>query len=244
MDEGSLLRSHRLEAQTLLILGRGKDSELSFLGLTPLRVLGKHVERIVRVRDMNSSINMRRLINVQRKSELAVPLETGTFVVTGQGLATVAFACLGSATFHFLFLRLTKARDEDLALTRFVLFARIRGVACGFIWVTTCPFGLSARLRAAPLSIFTFARTMAGLGAEVRSTLQLFAANTAASDVLKPALLIFHCLLATHASFLHKERAFGTRFVVLVAVVRDLWMSTVFCSIARRPARWRSCATW
>jgi hypothetical protein len=100
------------------------------------------------------------------------------------------------------------------------------------------PFGLAASLLASlAVRVFTFSWSMAGFAAEVRTTAKLVATDITTANILQPALLILEGLLPAHAPFLHKERAFGTGLIILVAVVRYLRMSASLRTFASVPTR-------
>lgn len=131
------------------------------------------------------------LINIQRQRQLSVSLQPSTFIVTWQLLIDIAFITIASSALAFLFLSLTFASDEDLALTRLVLLTWERSVARLTVWMSAELLGLATRLLTfGTASIFAFTRSMTGLAAEVRTTAQLLAAYLATSYVLKPALLV------------------------------------------------------
>lgn len=86
--------------------------------------------------------------------------------------------------------------------------------------------GLSASLLTSlAVRIFALSWPVARFATEVRAATEFVAANIAATDVLQPTLLILEGLFPAHAPFLHKERAFGTSLIVLVAVVGYLRMA-------------------
>ena len=101
------------------------------------------------------------------------------------------------------------------------------------------PTRLLARLST---SVLALSNTMTSLATEVGTALELPPADLAATNVLKPTLLIFHRLLAAHAPPLDQERALGARLAVLVAVVLNLWMSAGLGTIALE-ATWRGLST-
>jgi len=112
-------------------------------------------------------------------------------------------------------------------------------MADGLVWVLTSLFGLAAGLmtRSTP-SIFTIAISMTRLGAEMRATFELPAADLSAAHVFQPALLVLETLLATHTALFDKEGTSRAALVVHVTVVLDLRMSTCFGTIALEAA-WR-----
>ena len=86
--------------------------------------------------------------------------------------------------------------------------------------------------------VFTFSWSMAGFAAEVRTTAKLVATDITTANILQPALLILEGLLPAHAPFLHKERAFGTGLIILVAVVGHLRMPACLRAFASVSAGW------
>lgn len=104
--------------------------------------------------------------------------------------------------------------------------------------------GLSTRLLARLIRVFTFTRSMAILFAIMRTTFQKCAANLTATGVCKPARYIFHHPLTTQTLFLGQERTLGTRLLISVAVMRSLRMSTRLGTCTRERARRRLRATW
>jgi hypothetical protein len=101
------------------------------------------------------------------------------------------------------------------------------------IRMSTTLLGLTTRLLTSlTIGIFAFARSMAGFTTEVRSATELVTADIATADILQPALLVLEGLLPAHAPLLHKERTFGTSFIVLMAVVRYLRVAACFGTLA------------
>ena len=88
------------------------------------------------------------------------------------------------------------------------------------------------------MRILAITRQMTGLEAVVRAALELLPAHFAAANISQPARLMLESLLTAHTPLLHKMRAFGASFIVLMAVVSYLWVSTCLRSIARIPT-WR-----
>lgn len=87
----------------------------------------------------------------------------------------------------------------------------------------------SLRLRTSLLTflpgVFAVSSFMACFTAEVQATFQLKSADLTAFDFIEPTLLIFQSLLTTDAILFNEKRTLWARFVVIVAIVRDLWMS-------------------
>ena len=112
-----------------------------------------------------------------------------------------------------------------------------------FVGMTTDALGLSASLLASNASsILAFAWSMAWLSTEMRAAFELLATNLATSNILKPALLILHQLLATHASLFNQERTLWTILIILMTVVLDLRVATRLGSVALH-ATWRRLST-
>ena len=180
------------------------------------------------------------LVNVERKCELTVTLEPGAFFVTRQRFGEVALARLGCKTSHLLLLSLALTSNEDLMSASLFFLASSGSVANGLIRVATSLLGLTTRLLArSTASIFAVAFTMAGLGTEVRATLELPATDLTTADVFQPALLVLETLLSTHAMLLNQERTSGTALIVHMTVVLDLRMAASFGSVTLEAAWWR-----
>jgi hypothetical protein len=112
------------------------------------------------------------------------------------------------------------------------------------VWVTTNFLLLATRLAAMTGRVFAFSGRVTRLEAVMRAAFEFLSAYLSATNVWEPTLLILKSLLTAHAPFLHKKRAFGASFVVLVAVVRNNWVSTCFRSGTWIPTRRSYCATW
>jgi hypothetical protein len=107
------------------------------------------------------------------------------------------------------------------------------------VWVAASLLWLTARLLASlTIRILALSRAMAGLATEVRSTTKLVSADIAAANILQPALLVLESLLPAHTPLLHKERAFRTSLIVLVAVVGYLRVTAGFRAFTSISARW------
>lgn len=183
------------------------------------------------------------LVNVERKCELTVTLEPGAFFVARQRFGEVALARLGCKTSHLLLLSLALTSNEDLMSASLFFLASSGSVANGLIRVATSLLGLTTRLLArSTASIFAVTFTMAGLGTEVRATLELPATDLTTADVFQPALLVLETLLSTHAMLLNQERTSGTALIVHMTVVLDLRMPASFGSVTLEAA-WRRLST-
>jgi hypothetical protein len=98
--------------------------------------------------------------------------------------------------------------------------------------------GLAARLLASlTVRILALPWSVARFATEVRTTTKLVATDITTANILQPALLILEGLLPAHTPFLHKKRAFGTSFIILVAVVGYLRMAACLCAFASVSAR-------
>jgi hypothetical protein len=96
---------------------------------------------------------------------------------------------------------------------------------------------LAARLVTMTRRILAFSGGMTGLETVMRAAFEFLSAYLSATNIWKPTLLILKSLLTAHAPLLHKKRAFGASFVVLMAVMGDDLMSTYFWSRAWISAR-------
>jgi hypothetical protein len=99
-------------------------------------------------------------VNIQRKSELPIPLQTCTLLIALQALRSITLCALGSSTFRFLLDALAIASDKYLVLTWFVFLAdgrhmtfELARMRAGLLLATTLLTSLS--------SIFTFSRLVA-----------------------------------------------------------------------------------
>lgn len=95
-----------------------------------------------------------------------------------------------------------------------------------FARMTTGLLGLSAGLLARSLPIFAFAQSMTSIPAGMRAAPEPFTTDFSTANVGKPALLIFQRLFAAHTTLLREVRALRTCFIISVAIMRDLRMST------------------
>ena len=93
-------------------------------------------------------------------------------------------------------------------------------------------------------SIFTISRSMTKLLATVRTAFQLLATNQTAKHVRSPARLVFQSLLAAQASLLCQKRTLRTRFIIQMASMRNLRMTTRLWPVTGKGAWWWSCAAW
>ena len=103
---------------------------------------------------------------------------------------------------------LTVTRNEHLVLTWLIFTASRGSVASLLARVSACLLGLPARLLTWFACVFALAQTMTWLAAEVRTTLELLAADFTAANIRKPARLILKSLLPTHARLLDQEGTF------------------------------------
>jgi hypothetical protein len=109
-------------------------------------------------------------------------------------------------------------------------------VAQILVWMPTHLLGLTAWLLARlPICILALPVTVARFAAVMEATTQSLTTDLAAANVLQPAWLILERMLPTHATLLDQEWALRARLVILMAVVRDLLMSTRL-----RPGAWES----
>ena len=184
------------------------------------------------------------LVNVECQSKLAIALKLSALVVARQRFCAISFTVLRRTTLHFLFLGLALTSDVYLVLAWLILFARKGCVARMLdVWVTTCLLWLTTGLLAGlSISVLALAGTMTLSTTHVDPAAKLSATDLAAPDISQPARLIFHGLLAAHATLLHKERTLWTRLVVQVTVVGDLRMTAGLGSCARIPT-WRGLRT-
>ena len=111
-------------------------------------------------------------------------------------------------------------------------------------WVVTDLLESTAWLHTLAACILALTRAMAGFTTSVYATLQLSAAHLAASDISKPALLIFQLGLAADAVFLDKEWTAWTWLFIDMAVVLHLRMAAGLGSLALVSARRRLSAAW
>jgi hypothetical protein len=201
------------------------------------------VESLVGERNMVTAFNMCFLINIERKCQSTVALQSGTLFVARQRLGEITLAGLRGIASHLLLLSLAFASDEDFVGASFVLLASSRSVADGLVWVIASLFGLTAGLltRSTP-SIFTLAFSVTRLGAEVRAALEFSATDLSTAHVFEPALLVLETLFATHTTLLDKERTSGTSLIVHVTVMLDLRMPASLGTIALEAA-WRGLGT-
>lgn len=133
---------------------------------------------------------------------------------------------------------LTFACYEDLVLALFIFFAWKRCVTRSRVWMSARLL-FTTLLLAMPMSIFAIARSMTGLSTRVSITaLQLGSTNFTAPYFGQPARLVLHLVLPTHAEFGGKERTLWASFVVQMAIVRHLRVSTSFWSFAFIAAWW------
>lgn len=104
----------------------------------------------------------------------------------------------------------------------------------------------NAQLLAAglPAWVLAFSRTVALLLAGMCSTFQLATADLPATHLREPTGLVLDLVLSAQACLGNEERTLRTAFIVLVAVVGDLWMATSLRSLTVESAGWRLGATW
>lgn len=113
-------------------------------------------------------------------------------------------------------------------------------MAYGFVWMTAYLLGLSAGLLTrSATSILTITFTVAGLCTEMGATFEFATTNLSTADILQPTLLIFETLFAAHAALLNQERTSWTAFIVHVAIVLDLRMTTCLGAVALEATRRR-----
>jgi hypothetical protein len=202
------------------------------------------VESLVGERNMVTAFNMCFLINIERKCQSTVALQSGTLFVARQRLGEITLAGLRGIASHLLLLSLAFASDENFVGASFVLLASSRSVADGLVWVITSLFGLAAGLltRSTP-SIFTLAFSVTRLGAEVRAAFELSATDLSTAHVLEPALLVLETLFATHTTLLDKEGTSGTSLIVHMTIVLHLRMPASLGTVALEAAWWRLSTT-
>lgn len=135
---------------------------------------------------------------------------------------------------------LTFACNECLCLARVDFLTRVRSMARISAIVLTDGLLTSAELSAWCCSIFALASAMAELLAEMNSAFQLLSARKATTHFSKPTRLVLEIFLPAYTGLFHEERAFGAGFVVIVALMLDLWMPTRSLASAVKAAWWRT----
>jgi hypothetical protein len=126
VQKGALMGLHGLEAEAFLLWCRGEDAELALLFLGPFDILAEPLESEIGVRDM--IVGVRAGVDVECLGELAVPLETETFVVAFERRLSVRRRVEPRRlAANLLFPVLARASNECLGLARLVLLA---GVGC------------------------------------------------------------------------------------------------------------------
>lgn len=137
------------------------------------------------------------------------------------------------------------ASDENLVGARLVFLTSRRRVANGLVWMAADLLRLSARLLTRTATgILTLAFAMTRLAAEVRATLQFFATNLPATGILQPALLVLQTFLTTHATLFNKKRTSWAVFVIHVAIVLNLRVTTGLRTVALEATGRRLSTTW
>jgi hypothetical protein len=140
---------------------------------------------------------------------------------------------------------LAVAGNEDLTLAWLFLLAGKGSMAYVLIGMAARLLRLTASLLTSlAVRILALPWSMAGFAAEMRSTTELVATDIATANILQPTLLILEGLLSAHTPLLHKERAFGTSLIILVAVVGYLRMTACLCAFASVSARRRLGTAW
>ena len=130
---------------------------------------------------------------------------------------------------------------DGLVGARFLLLARVWGVAFVFAGVAAQVLGFAAWLAARVLG-FAFAGPVARLAAVVEGAFEFLVAGLPAAHVGEPALLVFEPLLAAQADLLGQEGAFRAGLRRAVAVVADLGVAAAFGAFALPAACWWFCA--
>lgn len=180
-------------------------------------------------------------VNVERKCQNAITLQSCTFFVALEHLFQITVAVTRSIALGFLLDSLAFAGNEDLVWAWLLFFARLREMAGCQARVAT-----NTELFATCLSagVFTFSRPVALLLAFVCPTFERTSADLTAAYLSQPTWLILQNTLATQTRLGCQKSALGAWLVVLMAAVVQLRMTAILGSLALEATRRRLRTTW